>query len=76
LLNTLSEGGTTPTRTPNDTLTLDERIQAAEQRRDELLRLQRLQALEAKIALLEATPPTATPSTVIEALEEDPVSEA
>jgi hypothetical protein len=76
LLNTLSEGGTTPTRTPNDTLTLDERIQAAEQRRDELLRLQRLQALEAEIALLEATPPTATPSTVIEALEEDPVSEA
>jgi hypothetical protein len=30
LLNTLSKGGTTPTRTPNDTLTLDKRIQAAE----------------------------------------------
>ena len=56
-------------------MTLDERIQAAEARRDELLRLHRLQALEAEIAQLEATPPTTAPPTIVE-VEEDPVSQA
>jgi hypothetical protein len=48
--DTRSERDTTPARTINNTMTLDKRIQAAEARRDELLRLHRLQALEAEIA--------------------------
>lgn len=63
-LRSLSPGEATIAHTLSAPLSLDERIQAAERRRDELQRLQRLQTLEAEIAELESRQGSVTPPTV------------
>ena len=69
-LNTYSKGDTTLTYIINNTLTLDKHILAIEVQRNKLLRLYCLQALEAKIAQLEATLPITIPPTIIEIKED------